>query len=334
MVPEPYVTLPSGARLVTAWLVLQSGTRLAISAAGVRLGRHPENDIFVSREEVSRYHGIFRATETGFEYVPLGRGATKINGQVIRGPTEICDGDRVEVPGCDLRVEVEAEEKPARIPWVLHYRGAMHGLSRFPFHVGGGPADHLILEGWPPAAVQLHPGPNGLKAQIAGLTVNGEPMEAGTLELEEWDELQYGGQVLVLRRSDPGAAEPTKAALSSGPVLAARIRFRSRGGEVALELPDREAVVELLNYRADLIAALLRPGAPYGPGDYVPDEALAAKIWGPASGKGRTDLNSLIHRVRADFNAAGIAGHTILQREPGGGGTRILLAEGAKIHIE
>ena len=93
---------------------------------------------------------------------------------------------------------------------------------------------------------------------------------------------------------------------------------------MSVHLPDR---------RCDLIATLLQPPGGLDPGDFVSDEILAPRIWPGHPGKGRTDINLLLHRTRKSLIEAGVDGPALLVRGEGGGESRFVLASRAKVSI-
>jgi hypothetical protein len=74
----------------------------------------------------------------------------------------------------------------------------------------------------------------------------------------------------------------------------------------------------------------LQPLAGHQPGEFAGDEV----VWPRADGAGRTEINVLISRCRRDLVEAGLNGARLIQRAPGGGGTRFALARDATITIK
>lgn len=88
----------------------------------------------------------------------------------------------------------------------------------------------------------------------------------------------------------------------------------------------------LAERRCNLVAALLSPTRPYAPGEFVHDEAVIPRVW-PHKHKSRSDLNTLLHRVRRDLMTAGVDGAALIERAKGGGATRFRLAPAATVVV-
>jgi hypothetical protein len=106
-----------------------------------------------------------------------------------------------------------------------------------------------------------------------------------------------------------------------------------RGGRVVFTIGGRALAVYLADRRFDLVSALLRPPAGYAAGEFIPDDAVRSIVWPRKPSVSRPEINMLISRCRKDLVDAGIAGPRLLERSPGGGGTRIALAPGAAIDV-
>jgi hypothetical protein len=92
---------------LAASIVLGDGNRVRIGPEPVTIGRHPENDIVLPEEEVSRYHAEVRRTDGAFHIVDLDSlNGTKVNGS---GVTErrLEDGDAILIGAHTLRFAVE-----------------------------------------------------------------------------------------------------------------------------------------------------------------------------------------------------------------------------------
>jgi hypothetical protein len=89
--------------------------------------------------------------------------------------------------------------------------------------------------------------------------------------------------------------------------------------------------VYLADRRLDLVMALLKPPSDYAPGDFIPDDVLRPLVWPGNPNVIRSEINVHITRCRRDLLAAGLAGPRLLQRSPGGGGTRLALAVGCEV---
>ncbi len=81
-------------------------------------------------------------------------------------------------------------------------------------------------------------------------------------------------------------------------------------------------------------AALVRPPPGHQPGDFIPDEVVSSIVWPREPMVSRQEINMLISRCRRDLVQAGLPGARLLERAPGGGGTRVVLAPGGTIVFE
>jgi pSer/pThr/pTyr-binding forkhead associated (FHA) protein len=308
---------------------------VAIGPAGVRIGRHAGLEIVLNHPEVSRQHGLLRATAAGVQYIPLGRAPTHINGRVVAEPCLLTDHDRLAIADTEFTLEIGPEVRDEESTWMLAASdGASYGIPRFPYVVGGAASDAIVIPGWPPSAMRLRGGPAGLTAELVGLSLNDDVLDRRvTVELGAGDRLSCAGVALEVRQVTGRAEEATLLPALAGPATRCELAFLERGGVLTLEVGSRTFCVPLVDSRCDLVAALLRPNPPFVPGDFVPDEVLTTAIWGAASGRARTDINLLLHRVRRDLSDAGMAAMTFLQRGPGGGATRFHLAPGASVRV-
>lgn len=321
---------------MSAWLILPNGARIAVGPNGVRLGRAPDSDVVVSHPEASRRHGIVRPTNRGLEYAPLGRGMSRVNGKLIEGVTEVADGDRIEIPGFAAEIlTLDEVSDETTIAWLLEGAGGTHhGLTTFPYTIGGNPADTLHVPGWPASAVRLQGSVEGLSAQLEGVLLNGQTMTPGEwAEVYPGDELSYGAVTYTVRQADRNDFGTTRISMTAGPADLATLEFLPRGGVLTMRLEGRAFTIQLYDLRCDLVAALLAPGEPHRAGDWIPDEVLATRIWGAAAGKGRTNINLVLHRVRHDLDRAGIRGKSLVERAPGGGATRFNLVPGSSVKV-
>lgn len=73
------------------------GSRIALDADVVTIGRHPESDIFLDDITVSRRHAEVRRTDTGFEVVDAGSlNGTYVNKQLVE-QGGLADGDELQI---------------------------------------------------------------------------------------------------------------------------------------------------------------------------------------------------------------------------------------------
>jgi hypothetical protein len=128
--------------------------------------------------------------------------------------------------------------------------------------------------------------------------------------------------------ADP--SKPTTRPMFDELPTAVTLRFLPRGGNLSVTVGTHTRRLYLADKRCDLVACLLQPSAPYAVGDIIPDTALSARLWGVTRG-GRTDINTLVWRVRKDLAAAGMEDVPLLERSRGG--VRLRLADGARVSV-
>ena len=115
---------------------------------------------------------------------------------------------------------------------------------------------------------------------------------------------------------------------------AVEIEMLPRGGLIKFRLASGEHAVYLADRRFDLLVALLQPPGGHVPGEFVTDDTVRAIVWPRNPGVSRPEINVLISRCRRDLVDAGLNGPRLIQRAPGGGGTRFTLAPGARIAVK
>ena len=163
-------------------------------------------------------------------------------------------------------------------------------------------------------------------------TRNGVAIDAGVIEaLMVGDELGFRRERFVVA----GAASAATTVLSAAEGLPSRVAIEilPRGGRITFSIAGATYAVYLADRRFDLLVALLRPPGGLAAGELVPDDAVRAIVWPRDPGVSRQEVNSLISRCRRDLIEAGLAGPRLIERAPGGGATRFLLAPGARIEM-
>lgn len=315
------------------WLIDAAGIGRVVDARGLLLGRAPDCDLIVDDPNASRRHAWVRRAPEGVEVVALGRRATRVDGQAIAGGRLLGAAAIIEIPGA--RFSLERRGAPARpLHWALAIGPGLFGLRMGPTRVGGGPDDDLQVPGLLPEAAIFHRLPQALHVELGmPALIDGVPAEAGDLEhLQGGSTVTFGALTLSVR-SDGGAAQATAEGDGPpGPTLA-RFDFLPVGGRLELEFGPRRHVLELSELRGRLAALLLAPPAPYAPGEPLPDELVLSGIWPGDATKGRTDLNTLVHRLRRSLIAAGVDPAAVIERLRTGGAVRLRLARGAQISV-
>ena len=316
-----------------AWLVWPDGVAHAVRERPLLLGRGADNDVVLRDQGASRLHAVVVWSCRGLELWALGRNPTRVNGVEVSGRAPLHDGDALELPGAQLGVRAPAPS--LRGSWRIALAdGREVALRALPLTVGGGEHDDLHLPGWPPAALTLHGAMGALSLELGvPMTLNDMPLPGCAIErAEHGDTLALGQERLHLLAVEEDADAPTWLAGATPLARAVRFQFMPTGGLLAVRAGEGPAVsLTLSELRARLVAALLRPPAPYRPGEYVPDEILLPAIWPGEPARDRTDLNLLVHRIRKDLLSAGLDPVALLGRAPKGGATALGLAPGCEI---
>ena len=319
-------------------LVLPDGPSRRVGQNGVIIGRQKDCDIVTLEPSVSRRHALVRITADGVEVVPLGRAPVEINGVPSDKPHALGDGDTLGVPGLTLTVKVEAARPDPDAPggFVLQReRGGSFGIAHTPFMIGGGEADDLIIKKWPESLLALHVAQGELFVELrtGKAEHEGEPIEPGVLEpVAVGDSLTCRGETFMLAYA--GVAATTAVAARNELPLKVEIELLPRGGRVVFTLAVGERAVYLADRRLDLMMALLRPPEGQQAGEFITDDSVRAVVWPRNPSVSRPEINMLISRCRRDLLDAGLAGPRLIERAPGGGGTRITLAPNATVVVK
>ena len=316
-------------------LDVRGGPSRRVGPSGVLIGRQSDCDIVAGDPSISRRHALVRLTGTGAEVVPLGRSPIEVNGVPTGRPRLLADGDELRLPGLHLAVAITIPrpDLAARAGFALERAGgARFGIPHTPFVIGGGDSDDLIVKRWPPRVLSLHLAQGELFAELhaGAATCNGVPLEVDALSaLAIGDELACRGESFAVRAVGDAAATTAL----GGAALPARVAIEMlpRGGRVVFSIGAGERAVYLADRRFDLIVALARPPGGLRAGEFVSDDALRAVVWPRRPEVSRPEINMLISRCRRDLVEAGLAGPHLIERAPGGGGTRLALAPGAEI---
>lgn len=325
-----------GSPRVRCVLVLPDGASRPVGPGGLIVGRHPDSDLVSADPSASRRHALVRVTSLGAEVVPLGRAPVIVNGAPHDRPRKLADGDVLEMPGLALRVELVQDLQAAADRFVVERpQGVAFGISDAPFSIGGDPADDLILAGWPAAAITFH-GHDRPAVEIAvdDAVLGDATVAPGTYSVEAGDVVRCRGETFRIAATGAAAFDTTVAPATVEAPTAVELESLPRGGLVTFTLASGPRAVFLPDRRFDLLVALLQPPGGYQPGEYVGDDLVCTIVWPRVDGAGRTDLNVLISRCRRDLVEAGLDGARLVQRAPRGGGTRFVLARGARIAMK
>lgn len=316
-------------------LVMSDGLSRRVGAKGLLIGRHRDCDIVVSAPTVSRRHALVRVTRDGAELLPLGRVPIAVNGKASDRARELGHGDTITLPGLTLTVEIVAPRSKVTTFWLECRRAGSLAISQSPFAIGGGETNDLIIKRWPERALCFHVAGRELYVEVlAGkATLNGVEIASESVEpLAFGDELVYRKERFVVER--PRGGEDTTVGEAAELPRGIKLQLLPRGGLVVFDMPDAPRSVFLSERRLDLVIALLRPPPGHRPGDFIPDEIVSAIVWPRNPEVSRQEINMLISRCRRDLVQAGLAGPRLLERAPGGGGTRLALAPGGAVVFE
>jgi hypothetical protein len=321
------VPTPPGTRV--RYYVETRTTRIPLHGGSILVGRNPDCDVVLLDERVSRHHALFRVVDDGVELISLGQLPVTINGAPASGAQTLREGDAVVVAETlfVLRREVVAVAEASVAWFVERDAGVLLRVGGERFLVGGLGHDHLVVPGWEPvvAALELVGERLVLEVLADDVTVD-RPRQLGDLvTLPSGARVEHRGasfRVLALP-ADPSkpTRRPTLDELPSSVILT----FLPRGGQLTVTVGARARRLYLSEKRCELVASLLRPPTPYAPGELIPDDVIAARLW-PGGGGSRAEINTLIWRVRKDLASAGLDNVPLLDRS--GGGLRLCLAPG------
>lgn len=311
-----------------------AGTRLSLDGESVLVGRNPDCDVVLADPRVSRHHVLFRATGNGVDVVPLGARSVSVNGTARDTPFELGDGDRVEVVGQVFVVHFAGTRPAAEVHWFVEREaGVLVRVGDARMTLGGGDDDRVVMRSWPAGAVALEivGARLVLESCVDGVSV-GRPLDAGEMiTVARGDRIAWGAESVRMVALPADPANPTLSTAPDQLVRGAVLTFLPRGGRLALRVGERERKVFLTGKRCDLIACVLRPPAPYAPGDVIPDAVIAERVW-PGGYAGRTDINTLLWRIRRDFCDAGLDCVSFFERK--GGGLRAMIVDGGRAEVQ
>jgi hypothetical protein len=311
---------------VATWLVRSDGSRVRVLPRGLQLGRAANNDLVSADPRASRLHALVHADSEGPRLVPLGRAPVLVNGEAAAGPRRLSAGDRLAIPGLELRVEADAGAVPGR--WLLAWDGGQQGLGGASCLVGGGAGDDLVIPWLPPSAFRVHLDESPHAEVLVPLRVGEREAQPG-----EWVALLPGdriGQPPLTFLAAAGGDASTVAGPRAGRLLTVSLElFGPGGGRLELGYEGATVILCLPERRADLVAALLSPV----PGAPIDDEVLARKVWGQLDAEPRLRINTLAWWTRRDLVAAGCPDGQLIERPRTGGVTRFRVEAGTRVVV-
>ncbi|MET0931099.1 MAG: FHA domain-containing protein [Aeromicrobium sp.] len=90
--------LPAGSAMLLVQRGPDSGARFLLDSDVVSVGRHPDSDIFLDDISVSRRHGTFTRSGSGYTVTDLGSlNGTYVNRDRIDGEVNLSGGDEVQI---------------------------------------------------------------------------------------------------------------------------------------------------------------------------------------------------------------------------------------------
>lgn len=322
---------------VAWWLQDPTGTRREIGARGLLIGRASDCDIVVSQPDISRHQMLVHLESGDPRMVPLGAAPCLVDGKAVDAPISIAEGVTLRIGELELSVIAEPKEEDGPRWLVQMVGGGVYSVAKDRFTIGGGTGDDLRTDALAEGAVTLSPrdGFVAVEANVANVKVAGKVLEEGDVGTARVGDLvKAGGLALRVLAGDSSSAETTRHHLRPEPgATSVTLTFLPRGGRVEMRVEKRTVTVYLAERRCNLIAALLQPPSDFAPGDFIDDEVVIPRVW-PNQSKSRTDLNTLLHRVRKDLIAAGVDGAGLVERAEGGGATRFRLGKDAVVRVE
>ena len=281
---------------------------LPLNEAPMYIGRAPENDLVVTDQTVSSNHACCWLEGSQVWIKDLGsRNGTFVNDVRIQGATPVNRGDNIRL-GPDMELQVHGDGLPGGPPQALLVEDQTSGL-RFPvrsdrFHIGGGPKDHLPIEGAEAAAATLIIFADG-EVQL------GE--EEGEREISPGDTFEVAGHTLKLLALAPTYTATIEAEPSRYPYLL-KVTLDGVSGPEATLIDEREDMSHRVDAenRAILLyvlgkqwAADRKAGKPRTERGWCSDADVSVGIWGR---KGTSDANALhvlTHRLRKELKKSG-----------------------------
>jgi pSer/pThr/pTyr-binding forkhead associated (FHA) protein len=99
---------------VTAFVIRLGPQRIRLLPGLSRVGRDPLCEIQLADESVSRRHATIRVDDEGARVADdASRNGVRVNGEKIRGPHLLADGDRIQVGTIEMAFEIADEATDA-----------------------------------------------------------------------------------------------------------------------------------------------------------------------------------------------------------------------------
>jgi hypothetical protein len=298
------------------------------------MGRGPDCDVVIPDPRVSRHHALLRVTLANVEVVPLVRQLVAVNGAPLESPRALRDGDVLSLADQVFSLRAEAADAAAEPdPWFIERDpGVLVAVGAERLSLGSGPDDRLVVREWEPAAVALEVvgGRLVLEVNADGFVADGPRSVGDLVALRPGTTVSARGVTLRALSLPADLSQPTTRPLIDELASALSLMLLPRGGNLTVTAGARTTKVYLADRRCELVTLLMRPPEGYRVGELIPDNEVIARLWGATRG-GRTDLNTLVWRVRKDLADAGLQDLTVIARS--NGGLRLLVAEGARVDV-
>lgn len=300
----------------TGWLeVLIDGTvqRTYPLVEGVtRLGRAPDNDIVFPEHTVSGHHAVLEIGAPS-RVIDLGsRNGTFVGGERVEGARVLADGESLRI-GTDVHLRLRVAEEPTTAgpqAWLWDVKtGRCHEV----------PAEGGLLHELVGRPALSEDGPFTLRPEGGGAVLEGPD---GALRLDSRTLFRVSGCdfELVDRDDAFGSTEAGSPDASwrltvdlNGPTGAqADVRAPDGAHRGAIRAGNRVALLHLLAVKA--VADRESEAATEDAG-WVEDSEIMQGVWGRRwTEKAPSSLQVLVHRVRRDLAALGLAGGVIQKR--------------------
>ena len=277
-----------------------------------RIGRAPDNELVFPSPSVSGHHALI---EVGAAHRVLdleSRNGTFLNGDRVDGGRALRDGDRLKI-GLEvhLRMRLKAEVSP---PDVLGWLWDLRSGRCFPVPADGGALSALIEQ--PGLATD---GPFRLEPTADGARLLGPD---GETPISFREPFQVSGRHLEL--VDREHALASTAAVNESAVWELRVDLNGPTGAQAdviapggrqrgsIRAGNRVALLHLLSTQ---LAAATAAGTDDAEAGWVEDTEIMQGVWGRRwTEKAPSSLQVLVHRVRRELAALGLAGGVIQKR--------------------
>lgn len=101
--------------IAAALYLIHGPRRWALDQRPLSIGRRPECDVTIPGDEVSRNHAYVVPTPSGPLLIDGSRSGTSVNGERMRAPWVLADGDEIQIGVSVLRVALMGTVEPAPV---------------------------------------------------------------------------------------------------------------------------------------------------------------------------------------------------------------------------